>query len=157
VRFPCQLGPLYVNGEMGCEMRPTVPSLERHNRTPDTIRSTLAAGRLTLEPLGQARGVALLLVSTAFAEVASNIVYVVLVERAYQLGNGATAIGVVLILQAVAQVICGSWYVGPSHHPATSGFSSCPRHFAGLCRCSPADVGAIAAHSSPFWVGRPAD
>jgi MFS family permease len=66
---------------------------------------------LNLVPLGQARGVSLLLISAAFAETASNVVYVVLVERAYQLG-GATAIGLVLILQAAAQVIFGSWAGG---------------------------------------------
>ncbi len=57
-------------------------------------------------------GLHMLFVSVAFAEVASNIVYVVVVERAYLLGNGATAIGIVLLLQAVAQVMFGSWAGG---------------------------------------------
>jgi MFS family permease len=74
--------------------------------------SALRNGRLNLAPLGQARGVSLLLLSTAFSEVASNVVYVVLIERAYQLGNGAAAIGMVLILQAAAQVIFGFWAGG---------------------------------------------
>jgi MFS family permease len=68
--------------------------------------------RLFLDRSPQSRGVLLLLLSVAFAEVASNVVYVVLVEKAYQLGNGVTAIGIVLILQAVAQVIFGSWAGG---------------------------------------------
>lgn len=63
-------------------------------------------------PLGRARGVSLLLISTAFSELASNIVYVVLIERAYQLGDGAAVIGVVLIIQAAAQVFFGFWAGG---------------------------------------------
>jgi MFS family permease len=68
--------------------------------------------RLVLDRLPQAPGVLLLLLSVAFAEVASNIVYVALLEQAYQLGDGATAIGIVLILQAAAQVVLGSWAGG---------------------------------------------
>lgn len=71
----------------------------------------LSARRLNLVPIGQTQGVSLLLVSAAFAESASNVLYVVLLERAYQLG-GTTAIGLVLILQAAAQVIFGSWAGG---------------------------------------------
>jgi MFS family permease len=65
-----------------------------------------------LDGRSQALGVILLLVSAAFTELASNIVYVVIVEQAYQLGNGASAIGIVLIVQAAAQVIFGSWAGG---------------------------------------------
>jgi MFS family permease len=71
---------------------------------------------MTLAPVGKSWGVSLLLISTAFSEVASNVLYVVLIERAYQLGNGAAAIGIVLILQAAAQVIFGSWGGGIADH-----------------------------------------
>ena len=93
-------------------MRLNLSEPGRQNRTFEGTSSALSAWRLNLTPMSQARGVSLLLISTAFAEVASNVVYVVLVERAYQLGNGAAAIGIVLILQAAAQVIFGSWAGG---------------------------------------------
>ena len=93
-------------------MELTLSELEKRSHSPGVTISTLSAGRLTLASIGQARGILLLLISAAFAEVASNIVFVVLVERAYQLGNGAAAIGIVLILQATAQVIFGSWAGG---------------------------------------------
>ena len=92
-------------------MRLTLSESGRRSRALGVTISVLSAERLNLAPVRQARGVSLLLISTAFAEVASNVVYVVLVERAYQLG-GATAIGLVLILQAAAQVIFGSWAGG---------------------------------------------
>ncbi len=89
------------------------------------VREVGWQGRLSYEPVPsstvrghnlegrpQALGVILLLLSAAFTEVASNIVFVVVVEQAYQLGNGATAIGIVLIVQAAAQVIFGSWAGG---------------------------------------------
>ena len=68
--------------------------------------------RITLDGRPQFLGVILLLVSAAFTKVASNIVYIVIVEQAYQLGDGVTAIGIVLIVQAGAQVIFGSWAGG---------------------------------------------
>jgi MFS family permease len=93
-------------------MRLTSSEPERRNPSLGVASSALPTGRLNLAPLGQARDVSLLLISTAFSEVASNVVYVVLIERAYQLGNGAAAIGVVFILQAAAQVIFGFWAGG---------------------------------------------
>ncbi|HSG18151.1 MAG TPA: hypothetical protein VLE70_17785, partial [Anaerolineae bacterium] len=93
-------------------MRLTSSEPERRNPSLGVASSALPTGRLNLAPLGQARGVSLLLISTAFSEVASNVVYVVLIERAYQLGNGAAAIGVVFILQAAAQVVFGFWAGG---------------------------------------------
>lgn len=93
-------------------MRLTLSEQGMPTRVLGTAISALSAGRLDLAPLKQVRGVSLLLISTTFAELASNVVYVVLVERAYQLGKGATAIGIVLILQAAAQVIFGSWAGG---------------------------------------------
>jgi hypothetical protein len=64
-----------------------------------------AVRRIILDGQPQFLGVILLLVSAAFTEVASNIVYIVMVEQAYQLGDGVTAIGIVLIVQAGAQTL----------------------------------------------------
>ncbi len=61
-----------------------------------------------LEWILKDRGLFPLLASVALAETASNVVYVILVESAFQLGDGVSAIGIVLILQAAAQVIFGS-------------------------------------------------
>lgn len=49
-----------------------------------------------------------LFASTAFFEVTGNIVYVMLMERAYLLGGGAASVGIFLILQAGAQLALGS-------------------------------------------------
>ncbi len=50
-----------------------------------------------------------LLLSTALAEVAGNMVYVSLLERAYQLGGKAASVGGVLLIQSVLQVLLGIW------------------------------------------------
>lgn len=93
-------------------MRLTLSGPGRPSQVLGATISALSDRRQNLAPMGQARGASLLLISTAFSEAASNVVYVVLVERVYQLANGATAIGIVLILQAAAQVIFGSWAGG---------------------------------------------
>lgn len=49
-----------------------------------------------------------LLLSTAIFEVTSNVVYVMFMERAFDLGRGATSVGVFLIIQAGAQLILSS-------------------------------------------------
>jgi MFS family permease len=46
--------------------------------------------------------------SIALFELAANIVYVMLMEKAYDLGRGPTSVGVFLIIQAGAQIIFGS-------------------------------------------------
>jgi MFS family permease len=55
------------------------------------------------------KGILPLLLSTALAEVAGNIVYIVLLERAYQLGGEAASVGGVLIAQSAPQVLLGLW------------------------------------------------
>jgi MFS family permease len=50
-----------------------------------------------------------LLVFTAFNELASNLVFVSLMEKANVAGQGASSVGVVLLIQCVAQVFLGSW------------------------------------------------
>jgi MFS family permease len=62
---------------------------------------------LTLARVPKAQGLLLLLVSTAFAEVAGSAVYVILIERAYQLGSGTTSAGIVLLVQSATQAILG--------------------------------------------------
>jgi MFS family permease len=90
-------------------MELNAPEAGWQNRASEVMAPARA---LVLDRIPQASGVLLLLLSVALAEVASNVVYVVLVERAYQIGGGATAIGIVLIIQAAAQVIFGSWAGG---------------------------------------------
>lgn len=50
-----------------------------------------------------------LLFSTILAEVAGNIVYVTLLERAYQLGGKAASVGGVMLVQSAPQVLLGIW------------------------------------------------
>ena len=54
-------------------------------------------------------GLLLLLLSTTLAEVAGNIVFVVMLERAYQLGGDTASVGGVLLVQSVPQVLLGIW------------------------------------------------
>lgn len=53
-----------------------------------------------------------MLLSATLAEVAGNIVYVMLLERVYQLGEKATSVGGVLLVQSVLQVVLGGWAGG---------------------------------------------
>lgn len=53
-----------------------------------------------------------LLLSATLAEVAGNMVYVMLMERAYQLGEKVASVGGVLLVQAVVQVVLGGWAGG---------------------------------------------
>jgi MFS family permease len=55
------------------------------------------------------KGILPLLLSTTLAEVAGNIVYIVLLERAYQLGGEAVSVGGVLLAQSAPQVLLGLW------------------------------------------------
>lgn len=55
------------------------------------------------------QGLPPLLLSTTLAEVAGNMVYVVLLERAYQLGGEAASVGGVLLVQSAPQVLLGIW------------------------------------------------
>jgi len=64
--------------------------------------------RLHLFDVLREQGFFLLLLSTILAEIAGNSVYVILLEQAYHLGN-TTAVGGVLLLQAVPQVLLGLW------------------------------------------------
>jgi predicted MFS family arabinose efflux permease len=48
------------------------------------------------------------LLSIALFELAANIVYVMLMEKAYDLGRGPTSVGVFLIIQAGTQIVFGS-------------------------------------------------
>lgn len=50
-----------------------------------------------------------LLLSAALAELAGSIVYVALLEKAYELGGGAASVGGVLIVQSMPQVLLGIW------------------------------------------------
>ncbi len=69
---------------------------------------TFSLKRLHLFDVFWERGFLLLLLSTILAEIAGNSVYVILLEKAYQLGR-ATAVGGVLLLQAIPQVLLGLW------------------------------------------------
>lgn len=61
--------------------------------------------RLHLPDVVREPGLLPLLLSTTLAEVAGNIVYVVLLERAYQLGSETASVGGVLVAQSVPQVL----------------------------------------------------
>ncbi len=50
-----------------------------------------------------------LLVSATLAEVAGNMVYVTLLERAYQLGHKAASVSGMLLVQSVLQALLGVW------------------------------------------------
>lgn len=50
-----------------------------------------------------------LLVFTALNELASNLVFVSLMESANVVGRGASSVGAVLIIQCIAQLFLGSW------------------------------------------------
>lgn len=50
-----------------------------------------------------------LFISTAISEIAGNMVYVALVEKVYEQGTGATSVGGVLIIQAITQMVLGTW------------------------------------------------
>ena len=50
-----------------------------------------------------------LLLSTALAEVAGGIVYVTLLEKAFELGGGVASVGGVLMVQSIPQVLLGIW------------------------------------------------
>lgn len=57
----------------------------------------------------RAHGLLPLQLSTALAEVAGNMVYVALLEKAYELGGETASVGWVLMVQAVPQVLLGTW------------------------------------------------
>ena len=65
--------------------------------------------RLHLSDVLREQGLLLLLLSTALAEVAGNMVYVTLLERAYKLGGEAASVGGVMLAQSVPQVLLGIW------------------------------------------------
>lgn len=50
-----------------------------------------------------------LFVFTALNELASNLVFISLMEKANVVGQGASSVGVVLIIQCIAQLLPGSW------------------------------------------------
>jgi MFS family permease len=50
-----------------------------------------------------------LMLFTALNELANNLVYVSLLEKAHVVGGGVASIGVVLIIQSVAQMFMGTW------------------------------------------------
>lgn len=54
-------------------------------------------------------GMPALLLSTLIFEVSGNILYVMLMERSFELGRGAFSVGLFLILQAAAQLLLGSF------------------------------------------------
>ncbi len=64
---------------------------------------------LRLPDVLREQGFLLLLVSATLAEVAGNMVYVTLLERAYQLGQKAASVGSVLLIQSVLQALLGVW------------------------------------------------
>lgn len=64
---------------------------------------------LRLPDVLREQGFLLLLVSATLAEVAGNMVYVTLLERAYQLGQKAASVGGVLLVQLVLQALLGVW------------------------------------------------
>jgi MFS family permease len=75
--------------------------------TQGVLARVLRGARLPLELL--VKGSLPLLVFTALNELASNLVFVSLMERANAVGRGASSVGVVLIIQCVAQLFLGSW------------------------------------------------
>jgi len=85
-------------------------SLDRYTHLPDTfgVREQLRQW-LHLPDVVREQGFLSLLLSTTLAEVAGSIVYVVLLERAYQLGGEAASVGGVLLVQSVPQVLLGIW------------------------------------------------
>ena len=93
-------------------MKFTVSEIFQQSRPPDVIVPGSSTRRPNLARLAPIRGLFLLLFSSAISEVACNIVYIVLIERAYLLGGGPASIGIVMILQSTAQVFFGSWMGG---------------------------------------------
>ncbi len=71
-------------------------------------RRPFSLKRFHLFDVSWGQGFRLLLLSTILAEIAGNSVYVILMEKAYQLGK-ATAVGGVLLFQAAPQVLLGLW------------------------------------------------
>lgn len=67
------------------------------------------AARFHLPAAVHDRGLPPLLLSTILAEVAGNILYVVLLEKAYQLGGETASVGGVLLVQSVPQIFLGLW------------------------------------------------
>ncbi|NIM94713.1 MAG: MFS transporter [Anaerolineales bacterium] len=62
-----------------------------------------ALQKLRINPLAS------LLISTILAEVAGNIVYVILMERAFILGDNGLSVGIILVIQSATQTILGTW------------------------------------------------
>lgn len=78
---------------------------------PFGIRAQLRQ-RLQVPGVLRAQGFLPLLLSATLAEVAGNMVYVMLLERTYQLGEKAASVGGVLLVQSVLQVVLGGWAGG---------------------------------------------
>ncbi len=77
---------------------------EFRESAPSKIRDFI---RLWIPPLRDLfkKDLSALLISTAIFEVTSNVVYVMFMERVFDLGRGASSVGVFLIIQAGSQLI----------------------------------------------------
>lgn len=93
-------------------MKFTVSEIFQQSRPPDATSPARSTKRLSLARLAPSRGLSLLLFSSAISEVACNIVYIVLLERAYLIGRGSSSIGILMIIQSTAPVFFGSWMGG---------------------------------------------
>lgn len=65
--------------------------------------------RLPLPDVLREQGLLPLILSSTLAEVAGNMVYVALLERAYQLGGETASVGGVMLVQSAPQVLLGIW------------------------------------------------
>ncbi len=93
-------------------MKFTVSEVFQQSHPLDVIPPSRSTWRLNLARLARSRRLLPLLFSSAISEVACNVVYIVIIERAYALGEGPASISIVMIIQSTAQVVFGSWMGG---------------------------------------------
>ncbi|HSF81942.1 MAG TPA: MFS transporter [Anaerolineales bacterium] len=93
-------------------MKFTASESFQQSRPLDVTPKARITRRLNLARLTLGRDLLLLLFSSAISEVACNVVYIVIIERAFVLGEGPVSVGIVMIIQSTAQIFFGSWTGG---------------------------------------------